>query len=207
MNEAFFELPPEKQQRIMNAGFEVFSQNEYKRASTDEIAARSNISKGLLFYYFHNKKTLYLYLFEKAMEIMTEGVVTQQYKSITDFFEMCEYAALQKQQILEKSPYLMDFLARAFYSQREEVSAELNERLTQLMMSMYTDFMGNVDRSKFKPGVDPEEILRMLSWLGDGYLHENQRLGQKMNIEESMRQYRKWTAIIREATYREEYNP
>ena len=70
MNEAFFELPPEKQQRIMNAGFEVFLQNEYKRASTDEIAARSNISKGLLFYYFHNKKTLYLYLFEKAMEII-----------------------------------------------------------------------------------------------------------------------------------------
>lgn len=62
MNERFFELTEEKQLRIINAGFEVFAQNEYKRASTDEIGCLSDISKGLLFYYFHNKKSLLLTL-------------------------------------------------------------------------------------------------------------------------------------------------
>ncbi|WP_432764423.1 TetR/AcrR family transcriptional regulator [Hungatella hathewayi] len=56
MNEQFYDLPQEKQMRIINAGLEVFSKNDYKHAVTDEIARKAGISKGLLFYYFHNKK-------------------------------------------------------------------------------------------------------------------------------------------------------
>ena len=64
MNEQFFHLPEEKQQAIINASLEVFATHEYKRASTDDIAAKAGISKGLLFYYFHNKKSLYLYIYD-----------------------------------------------------------------------------------------------------------------------------------------------
>ena len=74
MNERFFELTEEKQLRIINAGFEVFAQNEYKRASTDEIGRLSDISKGLLFYYFHNKKSFYLFLFDYAFDRLTKYV-------------------------------------------------------------------------------------------------------------------------------------
>ena len=35
MNEKFYELPPEKQQRIINAGLEVFGAHDYPQASTD----------------------------------------------------------------------------------------------------------------------------------------------------------------------------
>lgn len=206
MNEAFYELPEEKQRRIINAGFEVFSQNEYKRASTEEIAACGGISKGLLFYYFHNKKTFYLYLFEKALAIIMEGVVNERYESITDFFELCEYAAIRKQQMLEKLPYLMDFLIRAFYSQREEVSDELNSRMMQLTAPHFTDYLKNIDRSKFKEDADPEELLRMLSWMGDGYLHESRRKGSQVDVGDFIVHYRKWAAIVRKAAYREEYN-
>ena len=62
MNEKFFSLPPEKQQRILNAGFRVFSQNSYKQSPTSEIAAEAGISKALLFHYFRNKQELYLFL-------------------------------------------------------------------------------------------------------------------------------------------------
>ena len=51
MNEAFFALPEEKRQRILNAALEAFAKHEYKKASTDDIAAKAGISKGLLFYY------------------------------------------------------------------------------------------------------------------------------------------------------------
>ncbi len=60
----FSQLPKEKKKRILQAAIEVFAQNDYKHASTDEIASRAGISKGLLFYYFHDKKTLYFYLGE-----------------------------------------------------------------------------------------------------------------------------------------------
>ena len=57
MNQKFFELNEEKRLAIINAGLEVFSKNDYKHALTADIAAKAGISKGLLFYYFHNKKT------------------------------------------------------------------------------------------------------------------------------------------------------
>ncbi len=46
----FSQLPKEKKKRILQAAIEVFAQNDYKHASTDEIASRAGISKGLLFY-------------------------------------------------------------------------------------------------------------------------------------------------------------
>ena len=63
MNEAFYELSEEKQQAIYNDSMEVFGDYEYNRASTDLIASKAGVSKGLLFYYFHNKKALYLHTF------------------------------------------------------------------------------------------------------------------------------------------------
>ena len=56
MSERFKELPEEKQLSIMRAATEVFAKYEYKKASTDLIASKAGVSKGLLFYYFHNKK-------------------------------------------------------------------------------------------------------------------------------------------------------
>ena len=56
MAQLFSSLPDEKQQQILDAAAEVFSREDYKRASTDDIAARAGISKGLLFYYFKNKE-------------------------------------------------------------------------------------------------------------------------------------------------------
>ena len=100
MNEQFFHLPEEKQQAIINASLEVFATHEYKRASTDDIAAKAGISKGLLFYYFHNKKSLYLYIYDYTKQIVTAQVVDAHFKEITDFFELLAYSAQKKAQSL-----------------------------------------------------------------------------------------------------------
>ena len=50
MEPAFEHLPREKQLRILNAAMKVFARNDYRHASTDDIAAQAGISKGLLFY-------------------------------------------------------------------------------------------------------------------------------------------------------------
>ena len=72
MNEKFFALPEEKQQRILNAGYRVFAQNTYKKSPVSEIAAEAGISKSLLFHYFRNKQELYLYLWENSAKMTIE---------------------------------------------------------------------------------------------------------------------------------------
>ncbi|MHC1747700.1 MAG: hypothetical protein AB9856_04820 [Cellulosilyticaceae bacterium] len=54
MNKKFYELPYEKQLAIINSGLEVFSNFDYKKAPTEEIAYKARISKELLFHYSNN---------------------------------------------------------------------------------------------------------------------------------------------------------
>ncbi len=75
----FESLPEERREAIVSAAVETFGKNDYKNASTETIARRAGISKGLLFFYFKNKKELYLYLMEHLMEkvsnlVLDEGI-------------------------------------------------------------------------------------------------------------------------------------
>lgn len=205
MNEKFFELPEEKRLRILNAGFEVFAGSDYPHASTEKIAQLAGISKGLLFYYFHNKKALYLYLLAYAKDIMLAGVVDARFGEITDAFELMEYAAGRKCAVMEQNPYLMDFFTRAFYSQKEEVSPELDETMTGQVAAIYSDYFANVDFSKFRPDVDPRQIIRMMIWMTDGYLHEQQRAAPGIELSDLMAQFHTWTRYFKRIAYKEEY--
>lgn len=204
-NEKFFELPEEKQLRIINAGLEIFSQSEYKKASTEDIAAKADISKGLLFYYFHDKKTLYLFLYDYAEKLMTESVVDAHFKEITDVFELFEYAASRKYAILEKSPSIVDFIMRAFYSQKENVSDDLNNRFQKKTAEIYGSYLARMDFSKFREDINPQEILQMLTWTADGYLHEKQRVGGPVELDDLMGKYKVWSDIYMKIAYKEEY--
>lgn len=208
MNDKFYELPQEKQLRIINAGLEVFSQNEYKRASTDEIARISGTSKGLLFYYFHNKKEFYLFLYEYAVELVTKRVVSAEYNEITDFFVLCEYAAKGKMELLEKMPYISDFVVRAFYSQKEDISEEMNKNMKDATSGIFSAYCSQIDLSKFKESINPLEILQMLTWLTDGYLHEQQRVrATEVSFDRKalMDKFHQWVVMLKQISYKEEF--
>jgi TetR/AcrR family transcriptional regulator len=67
MNQKFFDLKKEKQDRIINAAMKHFYLQGFKRASTDDMVKDANISKGLLFHYFLSKKGLYQFLCDYAL--------------------------------------------------------------------------------------------------------------------------------------------
>ena len=87
MNQKFFELNEEKRLAIINAGLEVFSKNDYKHALTDDIAAKAGISKGLLFYYFHNKLELYQYLAQYSARLVMKLFEKMNIIDGKDFFD------------------------------------------------------------------------------------------------------------------------
>lgn len=55
MSERFKELQEEKQRSILRAATEVFAKYEYKKASTDLIASKAGVSKGLLLLFSEQK--------------------------------------------------------------------------------------------------------------------------------------------------------
>lgn len=205
MYEAFEALPEEKRQQIIRAAVEVFAKHEYKRASTDDIAAKAGISKGALFYYFKNKRELYSYLIHYAEKVLTQQAVDQRFWAITDFFELLEYTSIQKIAVFEDNPYWMDFCVRAFYSVREDVSDLMSGLTNDYMAHMMERFFRQIDGSKFKEGVSPAEIMKMLIWLTDGYMHQRQIMGLPVTVEELLPEYRKWQGMLRQVAYKEEF--
>lgn len=205
MNERFKELPEEKQLAIFNAAMEVFGKYEYKRASTDLIASKAGVSKGLLFYYFHNKKELYFAVRDYLIQAVTEAVVDSEMLQITDFFELITYATRKKLQMMTKNPYLLEFAARSFYSEKEDVSDELKAMNLSQLSQNYRIYFSKVDFEKFRENIDPDEIFKMLIWLIDGYLHEQQMCGIKEDWNAFETIFIGWVSMFKRIAYKEEY--
>lgn len=108
MNERFYSLPEEKQNEIINAAYEVFSGHSYKKSAVGKIAEEAGISKSLLFYYFRDKKDLYLFLWNKAAEF-TGKVLEDANLMELPFFDLMEQGLKIKMDLLRKYPHLGEF--------------------------------------------------------------------------------------------------
>lgn len=205
MNEKFLELPEEKRIKIINAAMEVFGKHEYKHAITDDIAVKAGISKGLLFYYFHNKKEMYLYMLEYCNQLLKGLIIDENFYQITDFFEMMEYGADKKMSILKKYPFITEFVIRAYYSQNETVSEDTMEKVLETTQESFQLYFAHIDFTKFKEGVDPSYVYRMLVWMCDGYLREQQSMHNQIDLDEIMKDFHKWKTMFRNMVYKEEF--
>jgi AcrR family transcriptional regulator len=205
MNDKFFELPEEKRQKIINAGFEVFSLYDYKHASTEDIAVKAGISKGLLFYYFHNKKALYLFLLEHAKQLMMDSVMDIHFSEITDVFELLEYASVRKYRLLQKSPHIMDFLMRIVFLKQESVSDGVSQVWQNTTNDIFANYFSKMDYSKFREDINPLEIIQMLLWTAEGYLSDRQRAGVPPELDDLMSKFKSWTNLYKKIAYKDEY--
>ena len=86
MNEKFFDLKKEKQDRMINGAMKVFALNGFQRASTDEMVKEAGISKGLWFHYFDNKIGLYTFVVDYAIKYMNMELSASLNADPSDFF-------------------------------------------------------------------------------------------------------------------------
>src|SRR5688572_15934237 len=65
--ETFFNLPEAKRQRLLDLAIEEFAAHDYRLASISRIVARAGIAKGSFYQYFEDKRDLFLYLLDTAV--------------------------------------------------------------------------------------------------------------------------------------------
>lgn len=58
----------ERRRQILDAALQVFSRKGYEKTTMDEIAEKAELSKGVLYYYFHNKEDLFYELIIRESE-------------------------------------------------------------------------------------------------------------------------------------------
>ncbi|WP_165056770.1 MULTISPECIES: TetR/AcrR family transcriptional regulator [unclassified Adlercreutzia] len=198
-------LPEAQREAIVAAGVEAFGRFSYKDARTEDIARRAGISKGLLFFYFRNKRELYLYLMDYLMEKATEIVVDERFWEIDDFFELLRYTVSQKGDAIKRFPYMMEFSLRAFYPSHRDIRDVMN-RWNWEQVDVLTDrYFAHVRRDKFRAGITPNRVMRMLIWMGDGYLHEKRALRQPIDVDDLICEFNVWLDMTQLWAYRPEF--
>lgn len=183
MNEKFFNLPKEKQQAVLNAGYRVFSQNSYKKSPMSEIAAEAGISKGLLFHYFRNKKELYLYLWDNCARVTIEAMEKFDCYGREDLFESMLRGVRAKVSIIRQCPYMALFTIRAFYEKDAEVCAAVQESYHKYFNFKADSTLLNLDPEQFIPGLDIRMMYQDMYWASEGYLWEVTQRGE-VDMEE-----------------------
>lgn len=172
MNDKFYNLPQEKQQKIINAGFKVFSENSYKKSPMSEIAYAAGISKSLLFFYFRNKKELYLFLWEKAAEITKEFLTKYRCNEPADLFEKMARGMTAKFKIMEQYPHMSQFAVNAFYEKDENVRCDIHESYQKQFDINAAGTLSSLNPDDFIPGLDLKMMYREMYLASEGYLWE-----------------------------------
>ena len=177
MNENFFQLPEKKRSAVINAGFRIFSQYSYKKSPMSEIAAEAGISKSLLFYYFRNKKELYLFLCRYSIEVTQQEIISQKCYEYEDFFDIFLSGLKVKIQLMKKYPELSMFQIKAYYEKEPSIRSEIND-----LIGDYSRF-GNqaeilrLSKDNFADGLDLEMMYNDMYFASEGYLWEKFQSG------------------------------
>ena len=177
MNEKFFSLPKEKQQSVLNAGYRVFSRNTYKKSPVSEIASEAGISKSLLFYYFQNKKELYLFLWETCMRITIEYLKKYGCGETEDFFEAMYRGLRAKIHLMEEYPDMGNFAVKVYYEKDPEISPEIQKTIVPFASLSSNTTVKKLDPDQFIPGLDLEMMYKDMFWASEGYLWEKSQNG------------------------------
>lgn len=200
MNDKFFEIKNEKQERILNAAIKVFAQNGYRKASTDVIVKEANISKGLLFHYFSNKLSLYEYIIDYSVKYMNFEFTNSVSKYEKDFFELQMMMQQAKIRVMKLYPYMQQFLASLKY-ETDPAAKEVIGENAYALESMLNVIYKQADNSKFQEFVVVPKVVDMIRWMSDSYLRE--RLVEGANDSEALiNEFSKYLKMLRAHFYK-----
>ena len=202
--EKFTNLSIEKQNTIIDAALAAFSANGYKKASVSDIAAAAGISKAMVFHYFGTKKVLYLYLINLCGNILVNEFNEKFDNTVTDFFDRIKLATNIKISVMKKHPAILSFMGSAYFENDDMVKADIQTILAKGDDLRSRIALDGMDASKFKDGIDPKLVLKMLVWFTEGYINKSP-IKAGFDIEDICREFDECMNLFKNNFYKEEY--
>ncbi|WP_409250821.1 TetR/AcrR family transcriptional regulator [Bacillus sp. SCS-153A] len=207
MEQKFFSLDQDKQDKILNAALTEFAMKGYKNASTNEIVKEAGISKGLLFHYFSNKKELYLFLFDHFVAILIKKMKQEVNWEVKDIFDRNRELAAVKIELFYQYPQVFDFFNGIYFEENKEVSRELEKRKHGFLTHNYKDMMKDIDTSQFKEEVEVEKVVDIITWSLEGFSNRIQaevkgmKL-QEINLEKTLSELDEYLEVLKKSFYK-----
>ena len=154
--------------------------------------------------YFKNKKSLYLYLAD-CLRQSIENRMPASLSETGDFFEILDLGAAEKMDLLRKTPWVLDFAVKMYYTADREIAPSIRRYVCRMLDDMFQRYFAGVNTEKFRPEVSPRQALDLLVQLMDGYIHQQLLRGSALDMDAVMAEYQVWKDVVRKYAYKEEY--
>lgn len=170
MNDAFYNLDEEKRQKIINSGLMEFSNYGYQQSSTNRIVENAGIGKGMLFYYFKNKKGLFKFLVDYSLDFIEEYYFKQIDISEKDIFNRLVKQAKIKSNLMTIHPHMSKFLTKIVLEESEHhyISEEQDQHIKQLQSKVQNALFEDLDKDLFKDNLNVEMSINIIKYSIDG---------------------------------------
>lgn len=174
MNDKFFDLKKEKQDKIINGALKVFAQDGYAHASTDRIVTEAGISKGLLFHYFGSKTGLFEFLYGYCIRYFIMELRSSVPVRESNFFEIKKRIEYAKMQTMRSHPFLVLFLEKAEEESHPEALPVIKEK-SKLLREEFELINVHIAYRHMPSYVDISKLENMLDMAAKGLLHRELR--------------------------------
>ena len=171
MNDKFFDLKKEKQDRMINAALKVFALNGFRHANTDDIVREAAISKGLLFHYFGSKLGVYAFVYDYSVRYLLLELSSVVDAKETDLFTLMQQVETGKMHAMCGYPYLQPFLNRTQAENVSEALLAVEERKQQLEEA-FDNIYARADLGKYASAEDVTKLRKMLELTIRGLMNE-----------------------------------
>ena len=161
----------DKKARIIQAAFKEFSEYGYEQASTNRIMKMADVSKGVIYYYFDSKETLFKYLIEYGMKhllaVFTESLDT----NTTDLIERYKKGMRAQLTAYIEEPYINRFFERVYAQDPALFLDELQKWNDGEYWGEHwsVGVLANIDTSLFRKDLPPERVIEIFQRAADGY--------------------------------------
>ena len=199
MNEKFFDLKKEKQDRIMGAAMEMFAESGYEHASTDDMVKRAHISKGLLFHYFGSKLGLYSFLYDYCVRFLTLEYSRNVPKEETDFFRLQDALLAAWADAIRQYPYIRLFLNAADRETDRDAVREIEEK-RKAYHALTEEVQARCGSVILAQGVAAKDIAALIRYTFDGMFSDADRTANGWQ-ETCLSAVRAMTEQIKRLTY------
>ena len=167
MNEKFFDLNREKQDRMINAALRIFAENGYRHASTDTIVKEAGISKGLLFHYFTSKMGLFSFLFDYSVRYMLFEYDRLISAKETDYFKIRKEMEHAKLNVLRSYPYMNEFIEKSLQENQLDVIETIEISKNNYLESL-DKYNNQGKRSGIRSDISSTQLDNMIRYTVDG---------------------------------------
>lgn len=157
--------PQTARDRILAAALDVFVESGFEAASTNAIAARADVAKGLVFHYFQSKDQLYLAVYDARVGDVLRALDGP---LPTDLFERLHALSARKLAFYQAEPAVYRFFLAATVDPPAALRDALATRRAAMAADGWKKIAADLDASRLRSGVTLAAALETLSALADG---------------------------------------